>query len=60
MLLLAPPVAQRCPEVGVTLEQDKANFTVLVRPYLHRPSRRRDDKLAVFYRSGSKISLGQP
>ena len=47
--------AQRCPEVGVTLEKDKADFTILVGHDPHRPWWRRDNKIAVFDRSGSEI-----
>jgi len=47
--------AERCPDVGVTLEKAKADFSVLVGHDPHRPWWRRDNKIAVFDRNGSEI-----
>lgn len=47
--------AQRCPDVGVTVDRNKADFTVLVGHDSHRPSWRRRNKLALFDRTGSLI-----
>ena len=47
--------AQRCPAVGVTVDRNKADFTVLVGHDSHRPSWRRRNKLALFDRNGSLI-----
>ena len=48
-------LARQCPNVGVTLEKDQANFIVLVGHDPHRPWWRRDNKIAVFNREGHEI-----
>ena len=47
--------AQRCPDVGVTVDRNKADFTVLVGHDSHRPYWRRRNKLALFDRNGGLI-----
>jgi hypothetical protein len=47
--------AERCPALKITLEKEKADFTVLVGHDPFRPWWRRDNKLAVFDRRGTAI-----
>ena len=46
---------ERCPEVGVTLDENRAEFRVLIGRDLHRPLWRRKNKVAVFDHSGNAI-----
>lgn len=47
--------AERCPDLGITMERNKADFTVLIGHDPHRPWWRRDNKIAVFDRNGGEI-----